>query len=415
MRGLIKLLVLLIVSNVVIGCTSGQPTITAAQRAAKHAKSVNDAGLKYYWKSSDLSELLPSGEKIARTYLLDENFYCLTTMNRFIAIDAASGTLRWNRWAHLAKPGVKVFDPVHISGVVISRDPLSRKAILQPKRFGNKTEIIDLVVISTRTNALVIDRKSGLVIRNIKFNFAAGATAGVAANGSFIFAPDSRGWYHAIGLSNMLESWTLSVDAAINVAPRYVANKVVVASRDGHLQVASTVDTRKVLWGRDLSTEIDAPILATRTHIMVPCMDRLLHAFDTASGQRAWEAFDCKKPLRNQPQISEVSVFQYARGGEFYAINLVSGKLRWASKDARKVLAAIKSNVYLQDNNNRILLVDEILGDVKSSVQMPPNDLLTANTSAPGIYGASRDGNLYCLRRIDAGHITADMLQKKTK
>ena len=414
MRGLMKLLVLLIVSSIFVGC-NGQPTMTAAQRAAKHAKSVDDAGLRYYWKSTDISELLPSGEKIARTYLLEENLYCLTTLNRLIAVDAARGTMRWTQWAHIAKPGAQVFDPVHIAGVAISRAPMTRKEILQPKRFAKKTDVIDLVVISTRTNALVIDRNTGQIIRDIKFNFAAGASAGVAANGSFVFVPDNRGWYHAIGLSNMLESWTLSVDAGIKVAPRYIADKVIVASQDGHLQVASTFETRKVHWGRDIAAGVEAPILATRNHILIPGMDRLLRAFDTVTGQRAWEAFDCKRPLKNAPQVSEVSVFQYARGGKFYAIDLVSGKLRWESNNARKVLAAIKSNVYLQDNNNRILVVDEILGDVKSSIQMPPGDLLVPNTSASAIYGATRGGNLYCLRRIDAGHITAEMLQKNNK
>ncbi|MBC8374008.1 MAG: hypothetical protein H8E53_10470 [Planctomycetes bacterium] len=72
-------------------------------------------------------------------------------------------------------------------------------------------------------------------------------------------------------------------------------------------------------------------------------------------------------------------------------------------------------NVYLQDNNNRILAADEILGDVKATIQMPRGDLLSANTSAPAIYGASPTGNLYCIRSIDAGYLTAEMLRKKSK
>jgi hypothetical protein len=72
-------------------------------------------------------------------------------------------------------------------------------------------------------------------------------------------------------------------------------------------------------------------------------------------------------------------------------------------------------NVYLRDNRNRILVVDEILGETKASVQMPVSHLLTANTTAPGIYGASRDGDLYCIRTLDAGHITAEMLRKKSE
>jgi hypothetical protein len=413
MRGLTKLLVLLIVSGVFYGCTSGQPKLTAKQLAARHAKSLEDAGLKYYWKSSDVSGLLRGGEAIARTYLLDENLYCLTTMNRLIAIDAASGTLQWSRWVHVADPGKKVFDPIHVDGVMISRDTPTRKEVLQPKKgIDRSIKPVDLVIISTRTTALVLDRKNGVELRSIKFNFGASATAGVCSNGKFLFVPDSKGWYHAILVHEMLKSWTLAVEGAIRVSPAYVADKVIVASEDGHVQVAQTFETRKKLWARSLPAGVDAPIIATPTHLLIPCMDRRLHAFDTITGQRIWEAFDCKKPLKDAPQITEVSVFQYARGGELYALDLVSGKLRWSLPNARKILAAMNNNVYLQDNTNKILLADEILGEVQASVQMPPRDLLVSNTSAPAIYGASRNGNIYCIRRLDAGHITAEMLQK---
>ena len=411
MRGLIKLLVLPIVSGILVGCTSG-PTMTAAQRAAKHIKSVQNAGLNYYWKW----KLPLNGEKIARTFLIDENFYCLTNGNRLIAIDAARGVLQWSRWIHVAKPGVKVYDPVHTRNVMITRIPPTRKEILQPKPEADRgIKAFDAVIISTETNALVIDRKNGQEIRNIQFNFAAGASAGACSDGRLLFVPDSRGWYHAIFLHEMIENWTLSVKGAINLPPRYVDDKVIVASEKGYVQVASTFETRKRIWTRPLDASIEAPFLATRDHLLVPCMDRRLHAFDPTTGRQLWEPFDCKKPLKDVPQVSEVSAFQYARGGGFYALAIVTGKLRWTSPDARKVLAAMDNNVYLQDNRNRILVVDEILGEVKASIQMPRADILAANTSAPAIYGATRDGNLYCIRLLDAGHLTAEMLRKKSE
>ena len=415
MRGLIKLLVLLIVSGILVGCTSG-PTMTAAQRAAKHIKSVENAGLNYYWKCNGLPKLLRDGEKIARTFLIDENFYCLTNRNRLIAIDAARGVLQWTRWVHVAKPGVKVYDPVHTRNVMITRIPPTRKEILQPKPEADRgIKAFDAVIISTETNALVIDRKNGQEIRNIQFNFAAGASAGACSNGKLLFVPDARGWYHAILLHQMIKSWTLSVEGAINLPPRYVDDKVIVASEKGYVQVASTFEARKKIWTRSLDAAIEAPFLATRDHLLVPCMDRRLHAFDPTTGRQLWEPFDCKQPLKDVPQVSEVSAFQYARGGGFYALAIVTGKLRWTSPDARKVLAAMDNNVYLQDNRNRILVVDEILGEVKASIQMPRGDLLASNTSAPGIYGATRDGNLYCIRLLDAGHLTAEMLRKKSE
>ena len=415
MRGLMRLLVLLIVSGILVGCAS-RPTMTASQRAARHAKSMENAGLRYYWKCSDLPKVLDDGERIARTYLIDENLYCLTNMNRLIAIDAARGILRWSRWVHVAKPGVKVYDPVHTKNVMITRTPPTRKEILQPKsEFGRKIKAFDSVIISTRTNALLIDRSNGQVIRDIEFNFTAGASAGVCSDGRLLFVPDARGWYHAILLHEMLESWTLSIEGAITLPPHYVDDKVIVVSEKGRVQVASTFEARKKVWTRPLGTAIGAPVLTTRDHLLVPCMDRRLYAFDPTTGRELWEPFDCKKPLKDVPQVSEVSAFQYARGGKFYALALVTGKLRWTLPDARQVLAVMNNNVYLQDNRNRILVVDEILGETRASVQMSPAHLLTANTSAPAIYGASRDGNLYCIRTIDAKHLTAEMLRKKDK
>jgi len=414
MRGLMKLLVLPIVSGMLVGCASAPTTatMTAAQREARHIKNLKDAGLNYYWKW----KLPLDGEKIARVYLIDENFYCLTNMNHLIAIDAARGILRWTKWVHVAKPGVKVYAPVHTRNVMIPRIPPTRKEILQPKRgAGRRIKAFDAVIISTRTNALVIDRSNGDEIRNIQYNFKAGASAGACSDGRLLFVPDSRGWYHAILLHQMLESWTLSVEGAITLPPRYVDDKVIVVSDKGRVQVASTFEARKKIWTRPLGTAIEAPVLATRNHLLVPCTDRRLYAFDPTTGRKLWEPFDCKKPLKDMPQISEISAFQYARGGEFHALALVTGKLRWTLPDARKVLAAMNSNVYLQDNHNRILVVDEILGQVTTAVQMPRSDLLVANTSAPAIYGASRDGNLYCIRTLDAGRLTAEMLRKKSK
>jgi hypothetical protein len=409
MRGFMKLPVLLIALNLLVGCAQ-QPTMTAEQRAAIHTRELRNAGLKYYWKW----KLPLDGETIARTYLLDDNLYCLTNTNRLIAIDATRGILRWSKWVHVAKPGVKVFDPVHVKNIRITRTTPTRREILQPRDSDSrKIKAFNGILISTKTHALLIDQENGDEIRNIKFNFNAGASAGVCSDGKSLFVPDSRGWYHAILLHQMLEKWTMSVEGTITVAPRYIDDKVIIVSEKGLVQTVSSFETRKKLWTKAVDAAIEAPILATKNHVLVPCMDRRLYAFDPITGRKLWEAFDCKKPLVDGPQASEVSAFQYARGGKFYALSLVSGKLRWTLPNARAVLAVMNNNVYLQDGRNRILVVDEIMGDVNASVQMPMGNMLSANTSAAAIFGASRNGDLYCIRSINAGYLTAEMLQEK--
>jgi len=425
MRGFTKLLVLLIVSAAFAGCGPSAASLAAARRkaqiaarekAARHTKALNDAGLRYYWKCDQLADLLAPGERIARTWLLDENLYCLTSANRLMAIEAAKGTLRWGKWVYVAKPGDTVFEPTHVNDISITRLTPTRKEVLQPREGADRgVPGVDLVIISTRTNALVIDRATGDEIRNINYNFGASATAGVCCDGRLVFVPDSRGWYHAIFLHEMVHSWTLSVEGAIKVPPRYIVDKVIVASQAGQVQVANTYEARKVVWTRTLEAGIEAPILATAAHLLVPCMDRRLYAFDTVTGQKLWEPYDCAKPLVDVPQLSDVTVFQYAQGGDFHALGLVSGKLRWTLPNARTVLAAMDKNVYLQSDENQILQVDEILGEVNASIRMPAGDMLTANTSAPAIYGATPKGRLYCIRAISAGHLTAEMLKKKLK
>ena len=93
----------------------------------------------------------------------------------------------------------------------------------------------------------------------------------MCANDRFLFVPDYRGWYHAILLHEMLESWTLSVDGPILTPPIYIRDRVIVASETGFVQVASTFEVRKKIWTRSLGTPIEAPILATRDHLLVPC------------------------------------------------------------------------------------------------------------------------------------------------
>jgi len=408
MRVFMRFSVLLIVLGVLAGCAP-DTTLTARQAAAKLTRDLNDAGLNYYW-----TWRLPlgGGERIARIHLLDENLYCLTNMNRLIAIDAARGVLQWSQWVEVAEPGKVVFEPTHVKGVQITRTTPTRKEILQPKRIEG-IKPFDTVVISTITNALLIDRKTGDEIRNIQFNFGDGASAGACSDGRLLIVPDSRGWYHAILLHEMIETWTLSVKGTVSSQPRYMQDKVIVASEDGFVQVASTFRSRQEVWTKRLAGPVTAPMAVTPNQLLVPCEDRCLYAFDPTTGQKLWEPFDCKRRLRDGPQISDISVFQYARGGKFYALDLVKGTERWSLNDARRVLAAMNNNVYLRDNLNRLVIVDEVLGKVQTKIKLPRADMLAANTKAPAIYGASGDGRLYCIRPIDAGHITTDMLRKK--
>jgi len=138
-----------------------------------------------------------------------------------------------------------------------------------------------------------------------------------------------------------------------------------------------------------------------------------VYAFEPYSGRKLWEPFitegQCKEPI----QVSDSTIFQYATNDRLYAINITNGKKRWDMFDGRKVLAVMDGEAFVLDKSNKMLIVDEITGKTKTVVPMTGFDLFLANATAQAIYTATRDGRLFCIRKLKAGHLNPEMLRQR--
>jgi hypothetical protein len=79
-------------------------------------------------------------------------------------------------------------------------------------------------------------------------------------------------------------------------------------------------------------------------------------------------------------------------------------------KDGRIVLAAMNGKTYVLDRANTMRIIDESLGTLEMSVPMTGFRLLLPNTSVSAIYGCTPTGRLFCIRPIEAGHLTVKQL-----
>ena len=79
--------------------------------------------------------------------------------------------------------------------------------------------------------------------------------------------------------------------------------------------------------------------------------------------------------------------------------------------DGRRVLAVIDEDVYVLDKNKILHVVNETTGEIKVSVSLADFDLFVRNTTAPALFIGTKDGQLRCLRPIDAEPLTAEMLR----
>jgi outer membrane protein assembly factor BamB len=360
--------------------------------------------LQYYW---DVQLPLEGDEAVQRLILLDERVYVLTSENRMFALDAVRGV--WD-WAHrIAPPGDMVFPPVHADGLALPPDPIGVMEIMGRTR-GQAPEPVDAVLVNSLHRLWVLNRGDGSVLRNMELAFA--ANTGGDADGDRFFIGDTRGWYHCLLLTPAVEAWDLTTDDLISVSPVCHGGLVFVGSEDGTFYAARAAREAELVWSEPTTGPITAPFHVDDRGCFVPSEDNRVYAFSTAFGESLWETpFVCEGPLRDAVQVSDNTIFQYARRDEFYAIKLTDGSLRWSIPEGRRVLSVMDGEVYLIDAAGRLQVRNEVTGELRTSVELRGFTLFADNVTAPAIYVATADGRVTCIRKLSAGYLTVEDLR----
>ena len=128
-------------------------------------------------------------------------------------------------------------------------------------------------------------------------------------------------------------------------------------------------------------------------------------------GTALWDPISLAGNPVGPVQVGEQTLFQEAGDGAgLYAVDLANGRLRWRNQLGVKVLAILDGTVYLQDRRRHLQIVDEMTGDVTTTLPLTGFQLVARNTTAPAIYAARHDGRIYCIRKADAPVLTVDDL-----
>ena len=360
------------------------------------------AGLEYYWHGTSP---LGAGESVRRLYQLDENLYCLTNQNRLIAISADKGILKWAR--PVATPEQTVFRPVHANGVTLPPEVAGMAEILS-KAEPPPVKPYGVVMVNSLNRVMVLDRAGGEVIRDIPLPLA--ASTGGATDGERYYVGTARGWFYAMRLREAVRMWTRSAEDAITAPLEFSDGRLFVASEDGTFTAWQGGDEPKKIWTQKTYGRVIAAFLADGRGCFVGSQDSRLYAYGPANGVSLWEPLVCKGPIMDPVQADQTTLFQYARGDQFYAVDLASGRVRWANREARQVLAVMDGNVYALDLAGNLLILDEMLGKVMHSLPLTGLHLFAANTKTPAIFAATAAGRLFCIRLASAGHLTVEKL-----
>ena len=408
----LALLLLLAVCLVTVGCPPAESTTTNRTRIVDpsqqpvHPDVLAKVDLQYYWT---LPLTLNPGERIERLYRLDENLYCITNDNYLIAIDALRGVPKWRY--QIADPNSTIFDPVHANEILLTDKPVGIAGVLDPPSVEYVVPF-DAVMINTLTHLLVFDRTTGRVVRDrYDVAFAFSANTGGATDGQSFFVGSADGELVAVRPAEAIAAWEVHTDDIITAAPQYFNNHVYAGSEDHKFYAIRLIGRQERIWTQTVGGPITGQFYVSGRGCYVPCEDGRIYAFEPLNGQKLWTPFITRGPCRQPIQVATDTIFQYADDDRLYAIDLMTGQKRWDMPTGRKVLAVMDSKAYVLDDGQALQIVDEMSGQIAAALMMTGFDLFLGNTTAPAIYAATRDGRIYCIRSLDAGHLTAEMLE----
>ncbi len=405
MRSFIKPVVVLTICVTFAGCATQSQQ--SKWSGLVHPDVLAKAGLKYYW---DIKIGLDDGEQITRLYSMDENLYCLTNTNKLIAIDAARGIIRWR--VAVADPAKPVYRPVHYKDLTMTEEVTTIEGVLSPEKKPAPVTF-DAVIVNTITHALVLDRITGKQYRKLMLTPA--ADCGGTCDGRYFLYGTVKGTVQAYYLEEAQPAWHVATEDIIKAPIESFGGLFYVAGQDNIFYVFSAAVRPERKWRQRMSGPVVTQFHVDDRGCFVPCDDNRIYAFDRVSLTELWDPFVCEGPLRTPIQVGQITLFQYAEGDRFYAINLADGKLRWTLPTRHRVVGMIGNNVCLVDDNGNLMVMDQILGpkDTKTSLPMTGMELFASNVTAPAVYTATRDGKVFCIRSITDGHLTAEMLKTK--
>ena len=403
MKRFLAVLTAVVATAALAGC-EGPLEVTAWRPAL----DLDAAGLQVYWEATGKDLDLRGGEQLARLWRMQDGVYCLTTMNRLIALDAATGLTQWA--VQVAPHGESVYRPVLAANVSLTEKIPGAAEMLAPQKTSPMAPM-DVVVINSSMQVVVIDRKKGQVVRSIKLDYGAGC--GGATDGVIFCVGAAGGVYYAVSLQQAVTFWRSWAGAEVQAPIEHFGGAMYIASVKGEVLCARAGRTAPDPRRRTVGGRVTAAMYVDNRGCFVPCEDGSLYAFTAGLDGKLWDhPFGCGGPLQAPVQVGERTVFQRAEGDKFYAINLVDGAQKWALKDGVQVLAAIGKYVYVRNKAGRLLQVDEVMGTTEASASLGALDLFAANATEPAVYAGWTGGRVVCLRPLSAGRITEGMLKR---
>jgi outer membrane protein assembly factor BamB len=291
---------------------------------------------------------LDSGERTKGLFLRGDQLFVQTTHNRFYSLDRRSGDVQYV--SDVADPATDVKPPLILKDHVVYA-------------AGRMLQFYDQHGRLDRTLTMETPFRSAPV-----------------GTDSMIYAGvDHEGGGRLVAIdptyNNNPIRWQLGTGGGVYGAPvKAGPNQTLVFAGGVDGKVYGVSADRAIVWpglpGGTFETAgpIFADLKTSGNDLLVASNDTKLYCLDVRTGRIRWTYF-AGVPLHQGPEVTAAFVYIFVPGKGLSAINRLDGQIdraaSWTVADAEQFLAEDDTYAYLKTNDNRIVAVEKVTGQVK--------------------------------------------------
>jgi outer membrane protein assembly factor BamB len=424
------------------------------------------AGLVKYWQCP-----IPvrGNETLDRLSLEDDTVYAMTSGGAIHAIDARVGLIRWS--TTVTEPPFRVFRPCH----PISDDPnaamqtcvaTTTHVMIYHRRSGrllvrmklpfkaSGPPIADAEAIyigSVNNRYYCLERVAeGLIAREPERAGKMWYAVFVLPGGKRLYYENTslekvRGWQQGWidrlgGLQRERKApvvrWQIDTEgnvkarpAVVKIGPRgnlatprrsaqgeakaqptALENIACIPSDGGKLFVCGLFKKAKK-WILTATGGIVTEPLVGHGMVYVASTGRSIYAAELASGNQQWQCY-LPVPLNRTGTLTKTLLYQPGGPSGMYAIEPLTGKLRWAFDQAGQFLAEHEGTAYLFQPGEAVYQIDVTTGTTVRSMASPVAMVSVPSPHETTLYIASEDGRLMCIRPKDVPYLRRAQFEK---
>lgn len=234
-----------------------------------------------------------------------------------------------------------------------------------------------------------------------------GVTCPVARNKSYFYIAGSDSRLHTLRSEDKVQVFEVAAKSDSEIVSVVAdENSAVFATEAGDV-ISITPDRSKQLWQFNAAGGIARPIVKDAgstsspqaESLFVASKDTNIYRLNAKTGKFVWK-LQMGAMLEKGPQVTERTVYQYARDEGLSAIDKESGKPLWQLSEGVDLLAEADGKAYVIMKTGTLVVMDNKKAKQLYSVDFAAVSRYACNTTDSKIYIADTRGRIACLQPI---------------